>query len=247
MKKSGYTVAEAIITMAIIGVVASLTIPTFISSYKKNTYANTLSSAVSDFENAMQMIMVKDGVDDLLDTKAWNAIKSGTSYSLSNQTADGTIDKFKINISKTLPIDSYDKTLIKYSPLSNPNAAANLTYGNPVRLKTKKGIDYMIEVTNASKANAKKEIEIMTAGYNYQNRAGFLCIDVNGAKEPNIQGRDWFRFELGTDGKLYPYGGKDCSLYRGEGYASPKAQCVTNKDGHYCAAYLMENGYKMDY
>ena len=98
MKKSGYTVAEAIITMAIIGVVASLTIPTFISSYKKNTYANTLSSAVSDFENAMQMIMVKDGVDDLLDTKAWNAIKSGTSYSLSNQTADGTIDKFKINI-----------------------------------------------------------------------------------------------------------------------------------------------------
>ena len=38
LKKSAFTLAETLITLTIIGVVAALTIPNLISSYQKHTY-----------------------------------------------------------------------------------------------------------------------------------------------------------------------------------------------------------------
>lgn len=242
MKRNGYTIAEAIITMAIIGVVASLTIPTFISSYRKTVYANSLASAVSNFDNAMTTMMMKEGVDDLLDTKAWKAV----SNSLSRNTSDDKIEEFMAEITKVLPIEGYEKDLRRYSALANPGAAPNITFGAPVTFRTKAGVEYMIYATGISKANAKAEAATLLSGSNYHNKAAEVYIDVNGANEPNVQGRDWFRFDLGTDGNLYPFGGRDQSLYAGGAY-NPETNCVTNKNGYHCAAYLMENGYKMDY
>lgn len=73
MKRNGYTIAEAIITLAIIGVVAALTIPAFIANYRKQTYASSLSNAVANFENAMTTTIMQDGVAELFETKAWKA------------------------------------------------------------------------------------------------------------------------------------------------------------------------------
>ena len=53
MKRKAYTIAEAMVTMAIIGIVASLTIPTFVAAYRKHVYANSLATAVANFETGM--------------------------------------------------------------------------------------------------------------------------------------------------------------------------------------------------
>ena len=74
MKRYGYTIAETIITMAIIGIVAAITIPSFISSYRKTTYSNALAAAVVNFDTAMSTMMMKEIKDDLLDTEAWRAL-----------------------------------------------------------------------------------------------------------------------------------------------------------------------------
>lgn len=117
MKRQGYTIAETVITIAIIGIVAALTIPTFISSYRKHSYASSLSNAVATFENAMTTAIMRDGVTELFGTNAWRAddsdnfirnlriaydtfnydntnriytirLKNGTTYSLQIQNSD---------------------------------------------------------------------------------------------------------------------------------------------------------------
>lgn len=243
MKRKAYTIAEAMVTMAIVGIVASLTIPSFVAAYRKHIYANSLATAVANFETGMTMMMAKEGVDDLLDTEAWKVINN----SMTNSSSSTVIKEFRKNINKTLPVAEYKTAEIKYSSLASPASSPNLVSGKPVRFPTKNGVEYMLHISGVSKANEKDEATSYSSGSNFLNKAGEVYIDINGDNEPNIQGRDWFRYDLGTDGRLYPYGGKDSCIYRGMGYTSPKTKCVTNKDGHYCGAYLKENGYKMDY
>ncbi len=45
MKKIGFTLAEVLITLGIIGVVAALTIPTLVNNYQKKTYVTGLQRA----------------------------------------------------------------------------------------------------------------------------------------------------------------------------------------------------------
>ena len=71
MKKKAFTIAEILITLGIIGVVAALTLPLLTEDSQKKVYANKLSAAVSDFENAMTTYLMTEGNATLIDTKAW--------------------------------------------------------------------------------------------------------------------------------------------------------------------------------
>ena len=50
-RKIAFTLAEVLITLGIIGVVAALTLPTLISNYKKQTYVTGLQKAYSVLNN----------------------------------------------------------------------------------------------------------------------------------------------------------------------------------------------------
>ena len=243
MKKTGFTVAETIITMGIIGIVAALTIPSLTFNYRKQAYASTLSTAVSSFETAMSALMTLENVNDMLDTQAWR----NADLSLNSTDTEEKIRQFTTNIGTTLKISDFKTDELRYSPLNAPNGEANLTYGSPVRFTTKNGYEYQIHINNISKLAAKEESEMLDNGSNYLNKAAEVGIDVNGEKGPNIVGRDYFRFELGNDGHLYPFGGNDYCAYNDEDYTDVTTECVTDLDGNYCAAHLMQNGYKMDY
>ena len=60
-KKAAFTLAETLITLTIIGIVAALTIPNLISSYQKHTYVVGLKKAYSQLQNAMKMIPITQG------------------------------------------------------------------------------------------------------------------------------------------------------------------------------------------
>ena len=61
-------------------------------------------------------------------------------------------------------------------------------------------------------------------------------------------GRDLFSYDLSVDGKLYADGSANFNFFR-EVASAPdvEQECVTNRNGLYCAEYLAKNGYKMDY
>ena len=61
MKKFGFTLAEVLITLAIIGVVAAMTIPTLISNYKKQLVETRLARFYSMMNQAIKLSEVDNG------------------------------------------------------------------------------------------------------------------------------------------------------------------------------------------
>ena len=61
MKRLGFTLAEVLITLAIIGVVAALTIPSVISNSQQQEFKTGLRKAVSVLNSAITMNMAIDG------------------------------------------------------------------------------------------------------------------------------------------------------------------------------------------
>ena len=61
MKKYGFTLAEVLITLAIIGIVAALTIPSVISNYQQQEFKTGLKKAVSVLNEAIQTNIAQEG------------------------------------------------------------------------------------------------------------------------------------------------------------------------------------------
>jgi prepilin-type N-terminal cleavage/methylation domain-containing protein len=61
MQKPAFTLAEVLITLAIIGVVAALTIPTVVRNYQKQETITRLKKAYSALANTTNLAMAEYG------------------------------------------------------------------------------------------------------------------------------------------------------------------------------------------
>lgn len=61
INKSAFTLAEVLITLAIIGIVATMTIPTLISNYKQKIIETRLSLFYSTMNNAFRLSSIENG------------------------------------------------------------------------------------------------------------------------------------------------------------------------------------------
>jgi prepilin-type N-terminal cleavage/methylation domain-containing protein len=68
MKKNGFTLAEVLVVLGVIGVVAALTLPTLMSNTQESQVGPKLAKAVSMFEQANESLLAQYDVDALGDT-----------------------------------------------------------------------------------------------------------------------------------------------------------------------------------
>ena len=61
----GFTLAEVLVTLGIIGVVAAMTIPTLIQEHQKRALATATKKFYSTMSQAVRTYMAEEGVDDL--------------------------------------------------------------------------------------------------------------------------------------------------------------------------------------
>ena len=222
MKKQGFTLAEILIALGVVGIIAAISIPGLATESKKKVWANSLSTAVSNFENAMTSYLVYENEYKLSDTKAWKEYENN----LDHKKALGK--KFSIKKKSDTAADYYGTQIIVKSLNTKITTDALSRAGiTGQAYETNNGIAYFINIKNNNDIAAK------------------IGIDINGKKTPNIIGRDIFVFHLTEEGYLKPYGSGDF----GESEVT-ETNCstkVTGTVGEHCAARLIGNGYKMDY
>lgn len=233
-RKKGFTLSEVMVAMSLVGIVAALTIPTFIANGRNRANATKLSTVVSAVENAFTSMLASEGYPDIAET-AWGI----------NPTAG--------NLGVYLKLSGSKAALSDYYGTSTPFLTLNQVGENPDKTdlvcETKNGA-YLIYQKNAI---SRKLADVQSIGGAVADSIGRLIIDVNGKSKPNVWGRDVFYFRIGEKGLLYPAGSKNFSIlekntntHTWDSAESDYACNGTTKNSG-CSARLIENGYEIDF
>jgi len=249
---NGFTLAEVLITLGIIGVVAAMTIPTLMNKTQNQEYMSGLKKLYSvTLQSLNQMSADRGCVGDLSCTGLF------TTDPKSTLVADELIKHFNVT---------------KYCG-DNPNSYATTypggcTFCSGVNCGWYKNWDG----SSASPETWGGAFFTTLDGaiiniYNYESDCktdkgdnaydkticAFIVFDVNGAKKPNTMGRDSFWFYVtnkpGGGIGLQPYGAKDDTSDWWWQQPNPN-YCTSaggSKDGLYCTGRVIEEGWKMNY
>ena len=156
MKKQGFTLSEVLITLTLIGIITTLTIPSLVASTDKAKKATTLKKAYNSISGAYsQAITAKPGITNLAD--------------LTN-----TITKY-LNVKYYLADNS--GTLTKTAE----NGAVAGKEHSTNWIVTEDGLGYQIYQTDEDAVCTKDKVAFVTASeYNPINSCYIITIDIDG-------------------------------------------------------------------
>lgn len=185
LKKRGFTLAETLITLGIVGIVAALTIPSLIASYQKKQTVVKLKKVYAILNQIARSSSDENG--DAATFLTANTI-------VTEQKTKEFFEKYWFSYLN-------GPTIIKSAPdiytLNGKNLGVYVgTYydwGARAYFTTMDGISYFVwlmkwvkdENTNESKA--------------YYSTTQTIYVDLNGTKQPNTLGLDVFTFEINFD------------------------------------------------
>ena len=261
--KVAFTLAEVLITLGIIGVVAAMTLPSLIANYKKQQYVNSLKVGYSILNNGFRSMMAEEGVDDIEDTELFAAMKSvgaDTDTVASEQAAAKVMEKYFQKVRLVSRADLLGKSscedLVGKGPrfwnLGNKSQCSgnyNMQYALP------NGMTMGIYLFDECMKSSLSDTEIAAAGGKMTKICGMIDLDINGEKDPNQWGRDGFSFYVSQSAIVVPYRGKDHNIFNGKtieqskdaikSHCDPKSK---TSEGWSCAARIMElDDWKMKY
>lgn len=172
---NAFTLAEILITLGLIGVVAALTIPTLISNYQKQATVSGLQKAYSALSQAINRSIVDNGP-----VKNWDFPTTQYDGNQCLQFVQTYLSPY-LNISKNCGLMSVNSscwppvTSIKKLDGTNQPAINNVysVLGNT---------NYILS-------------DGMTLNITYAGSGGVaILVDINGLKKPNMMGKDIFSF-----------------------------------------------------
>ncbi|MBP3924831.1 prepilin-type N-terminal cleavage/methylation domain-containing protein [bacterium] len=192
IKREGFTLAEVLITLGIVGVVAALTLPAVINNIKHKNLETAFKKEYSTLAQAVHSVYLTElsgefpsdvlAFFDLLQTRY---IKS---VACNNTRNNCPTDVFPIrNFGSTA---SMQFIVSNYKNYNGTSAASG--YCNDGIIAANDGSFIFLDISSQNEDSAGMI---------------FLCVDTNGwRKAPNRIGHDFFMFQLGLNGKLLPMG-----------------------------------------
>ena len=235
----GFTLAEVLITLGIIGVVAAMTMPTLIQDQQKRSLEVATKKFYSTISQAVRKYMADEGVDDLRITP----LSSNNYDDIESPDAVESLRNFAINylkVSKECDNDPNDCFAEKYRDFNGDEE------------------DFLdLVMTNSSVNFISADGMSISIGYPWYDLPMNVYVDVNGKKGPNRVGYDLWSMSIyydGTidEGDLSPECRKDATkCYNGSTTISEKRKSRFElcKAGLYggCFGHFLENNFSFDY
>ena len=227
--KKAFTLAEVLITLGIIGIVAAMTLPTLVQTHQKKVVATRLKQTYSQLYQALNMAQADYG-----DMKNWDV----------NDNYGTAIEPDNVQSSQMAAVfaEKYFTPYLKHIGNPRRDKLKNLGYTD---YKGKNGVLYI------SEDNYIYCLELpngVTTFFNYNGSATnyslpIILVDVNGKTKPNIVGRDLFMFTLDSVSKLkiLPSGLQSTRTDLLES-CSNRASALSNLK---CTALIMQDGWEI--
>ena len=254
MKKiKGFTLAEVLITLSILGVVAAIMIPNTIQKISDRQTVTAVKRAYSLLDNALQALYAEEG-----DPNTWNWPTRTTNQILAPDTASD-------NVSKKANTDFLTEKLLRY--ISAAQVCGNAKGCFPETdlkdgwdrslyktLKNNKG--EQTDVTGIpGKTIAKNGMLFNTSVFYKRDMGGVFGIfrvDVNGKKGPNRYGYDVFFFPFNKYGIMSNSTPRDTNngdyyqFFFQQAYCNKYNSITENRDGQSCYTWIIKHN-NMDY
>ena len=251
-KLIAFTLAEVIIVVGIIGIIAQLTIPSLVANYQRKVFALGLKKAYIGLQSFFKGYLAEQGVTSLGDTELYDGVTLFTD--LNRQALWDQAIKKHFRVVKSC--DTTDSSCSYHQKYLTRTVALGQFGANRYVFHTIDGIAYSITAPPTCKPDYSKPGLL-------KGLCGNVQIDVNGPKGPNIWGRDiHILFYINYDGTLIPISGYDVAIYSaGENWSTSEAYwrnksnlCGTlgstdmpeNTYGQ-CIPRIMEEGWEMNY
>ncbi len=233
INKKGFTLAEVLITLGVIGLVAALTLPSMYNNYQKALIGKTLARSVELVEqgilNIRQEAQLNSETGDTFETLS-SIKKSDLGLSGSSYITDS--NAFYNSTKSFLGIENSDYDVTNISAF-----AGNLD-------------------TNLKSLYTAYKFNKLNAIVAFQNKTGTttsndsiisrVIIDANGAAKPNTFGKDVFIFGLTNSGTLIPAGTQKYADFDSK---IPADGCSGSSvgNGTACAARVMADKWEIKY
>ena len=222
--KRGFTLAEVLITLGIIGVIAAMTIPTLISKIGKRQLESQIKASYATIAQTMRSAGA-DGVD--FDLQIVNNNDASTKEWFQTYMAPYLkTEKVCYNSSGCW----HKKSEVRDLSGNLPRWVGDAGIGyNIITFVIAKGSSFDIDGVEASEAKSM-------FGINTDNQALVFYFDANGDRKPNRIGKDIYIMGF-TDKGLVPAGSDKTR--------SEVEQNCLKGNGYWCLSYIMQNGWQI--
>ena len=228
-KKTAFTMAEVLITLGIVGIIAALTIPQLIAGYQKKETTTRLKRTYTLIQQAIQLAEQENG-----EFQYWDFTLSGDKF------FERYLEKHFNHPIKISAIDLQQKVKRK---LLNGRPYTGTTYNDS---STK--IHFLTNDGSMITINLDPDPSL--------NNGFWIGIDTNGFANPNTVGKDTFLYFLTPEFGLQPLGNagspahwscQNCS--REQLLENRSFSCNSAQSGYWCAALIMQDNWeiKKDY
>ena len=218
-RKVAFTLAEVLITLGIIGVVASLTLPSVIHQYRKKVLETQFKTAYSFINQALVMTKQDLGSNSLFDD--YTVYNSKQGYVYANEFKNAFYKRLKVVGNATLK--STDYSIYSDGNIKRYTSGDRFTFTTP---------DKLLENGMTIRAS-------VDGNYDGSKYIQFV-VDINGNKGPNRMGHDLFIFKI-NDSSDKLIGSKKIRDYTEDELGDLSSGGINNLLGMPCSRYSKQS------
>lgn len=230
-----FTIAEVLIVLGVLGIVAALTLPALMANVEKSQWMAGLRTSKSNVERAFTQMLAEYRADSLDTLPLWDGTIKAHEESSSKDAAKHELDKF-------FKIDKFGSNGSEYDVFNLKNVKQDVIPGFSLTLANNSVI-----YIDFKEASQKAECTDVLC-----EEFAEINIDVNGKKNPNTFGKDIYTYILSKEGRIFAYGSDEVNKLLGypkwkDNNGCPGIRVENNWNSKACTARVAEDDYQIKY